>query len=69
VICLRSQQIDEDLGRGIFTCGGLVFVSGFDTRIALQTVLRELLQNCPADRRKDYDTCRNWLSEQSSQRI
>jgi hypothetical protein len=41
VICPRSQKIDEDLGRAILKCGGSVFVSSFDTRIALQTVLHE----------------------------
>jgi hypothetical protein len=39
----------------VLKCGGSVFVSSFDSRIALGTVLHELLQNWPADRRKDYD--------------
>jgi hypothetical protein len=69
VICLRSQKIDEDLGRAMLKCGGSVFVSNFDTRIALQTVLHDLVKSWTADRREDYDTRCNWLSEESSQRI
>jgi hypothetical protein len=63
VICFRSQKIDEDLGRVILKCGGSVLESRFDTRIALETALHELLENWPADKRKDSDTSGNWLTE------
>jgi hypothetical protein len=57
VTCLRSPKIDEDLARAVLKCGGLVFVSCVDTRIALQTG------------RSISDTGGNWLTEESSQRI
>jgi hypothetical protein len=63
VICLRSQKINESLGWGILKCGGSLFANRFDIRIAPETVLHELLQNWPGDRRKDYDTGANWPAE------
>jgi hypothetical protein len=71
VNCIRSYnnrkaRVDCDLpqkaeDRGGYRAGDIEMrrislVSNFDSRIALRTVLHELLQHWPADRRKDHDT-------------